>query len=153
MRLQLKLLVTHTALPNPTHSGVGNVPDLSPSCCREACTYGLAYLDKHAPDLAIMLRHVWTCASPGARYGQKAAITLARYIRDADGQSAMADNQKRAFRTKSHWGFSRLGQNLFLAASASPFVNAVTSAPCKNRQFTIRHTLLLCAIDPCAVQS
>lgn len=79
----------------------------------EACAYGLAYLDKHAPDLAIMLRHVWTCASPGARYGQKAAITLARYIRDADGQSAMADNQIRAFRTKSHWGFSRLGQNLF----------------------------------------
>ena len=79
----------------------------------EACAYGLAYLDKHAPDLAIMLRHVWTCASPGARYGQKAAITLARYIRDADGQSAMADNQMRAFRTKSQWGFSRLGQNLF----------------------------------------
>ncbi|NYT72724.1 TraI domain-containing protein [Halomonas sp. QX-2] len=79
----------------------------------EACAYGLAYLDKHASDLAIMLRHIWTCASPGARYGQKAAITLARYIRDADGQSAMADNQIRAFRTKSHWGFSRLGQNLF----------------------------------------
>lgn len=79
----------------------------------EACAYGLAYLDKHAPELAIMLRHVWTCASPGARYGQKAAITLARYIRDADGQSAMADNQMRAFRTKSQWGFSRLGQNLF----------------------------------------
>ena len=79
----------------------------------EACAYGLAYLDKHAPDLAIMLRHVWTCASPGARYGQKAAITLARYIRDADGQSAMADNQMRAFRTKNQWGFGRLGQNLF----------------------------------------
>ncbi|WP_386081964.1 TraI domain-containing protein [Vreelandella sp. F11] len=79
----------------------------------EACAYGLAYLDKHASDLAIMLRHIWTCASPGARYGQKAAITLARYIRDADGQSAMADNQVRAFRTKSHWGFSRLGQNIF----------------------------------------
>ncbi|MGO2262592.1 TraI domain-containing protein [Halomonas sp.] len=79
----------------------------------EACAYGLAYLDKHAPDLAIILRHVWTCASPGARYGQKAAITLARYIRDADGQSAMADNQIRAFRTKSQWGFSRIGQNVF----------------------------------------
>ena len=79
----------------------------------EACAYGLAYLDKHAPDLAIMLRHVWTCASPGARYGQKAAITLARYIRDADGQSAMADNQIRAFRSKNHWGFSRIGQNVF----------------------------------------
>ncbi|MGP9655450.1 TraI domain-containing protein [Halomonas sp. AOP13-D3-9] len=79
----------------------------------EACAYGLAYLDKHAPDLAIMLRHSWTCASPGARYGQKAAITLARYIRDADGQSAMADNQIRAFRSKNHWGFGRIGQNVF----------------------------------------
>ncbi|PKG48430.1 TraI domain-containing protein [Halomonas sp. MES3-P3E] len=79
----------------------------------EACAYGLAYLDKHAPDLAIMLRHVWTCASPGARYGQKAAITLARYIRDADGQSTMANNQIRAFRSKNHWGFSRIGQNVF----------------------------------------
>ncbi|MCO7246601.1 TraI domain-containing protein [Halomonas sp. Mc5H-6] len=79
----------------------------------EACAYGLAYLDKHEPDIAMTLRHIWTCASPGARYGQPAAMTIARYIRDADGQSAMADNQQRAFRTKSSWGFSRLGQNLF----------------------------------------
>ncbi|NYS62572.1 TraI domain-containing protein [Vreelandella salicampi] len=79
----------------------------------EACAYGLAYLDQHAPDLAIMLRHVWTCASPGARYGQPAAMTLARYVRDADGQSAMADNQQRAFSRTNGWGFSRLGQNLF----------------------------------------
>ncbi|MBE0464225.1 MAG: TraI domain-containing protein [Halomonadaceae bacterium] len=90
----------------------------------EACAYGLAHLDKHAPDLAIMLRHVWTCASPGARYGQKAAITLARYIRDADGQSAMANNQQRAFRRPTSKGFGRLGQNLFwqpqLAHSVTP---------------------------------
>ncbi|MDR5897822.1 TraI domain-containing protein [Halomonas vilamensis] len=79
----------------------------------EACAYGLAYLDQHAPDIAIMLRHVWTCASPGARYGQPAAMTLARYVRDADGQSAMVDNQARAFSRTGGWGFSRLGQNLF----------------------------------------
>ncbi|WP_346796455.1 TraI domain-containing protein [Halomonas sp. Bachu 37] len=79
----------------------------------EACAYGLAYLDQHEPDIAMTLRHIWTCASPGARYGQKAAMTLARYVRDADGQSAMVDNQQRAFRSNSGWGFSRLGQNIF----------------------------------------
>ncbi|MDP3536429.1 MAG: TraI domain-containing protein [Halomonas sp.] len=90
----------------------------------EACAYGLAYLDQHEPDIAMTLRHIWTCASPGARYGQPAAMTLARYIRDADGQSAMTDNQQRAFHSKSQWGFSRLGQNVFwqpqLAHSLTP---------------------------------
>jgi len=90
----------------------------------EACAYGLAYLDQHEPDIAMTLRHIWTCASPGARYGQPAAMTLARYIRDADGQSAMTDNQQRAFRSKSQWGFSRIGQNVFwrpqLAHSLTP---------------------------------
>ncbi|MFI8749958.1 TraI domain-containing protein [Vreelandella lionensis] len=79
----------------------------------EACAYGLAYLDQHEPDIAMTLRHIWTCASPGARYGQPAAMTLARYIRDADGQNAMADNQQRAFGTKRQWGFSQIGQNVF----------------------------------------
>lgn len=89
----------------------------------EACAYGLAYLDAHESDIAMTLRHLWTCASPGARYGQPAAMTLARYIRDADGQSAMADNQQRAFRHQSSKGFGRIGQNLFwqpqLSAAAS----------------------------------
>ena len=89
----------------------------------EACAYGLTYLDAHEPDIAMTLRHLWTCASPSARYGQPAAMTLARYIRDADGQSAMADNQQRAFRRQTNKGFGRLGQNLFwqpqLSAAAS----------------------------------
>lgn len=50
-------------------------------------------------------------------------MTLARYVRDADGQSAMADNQQRAFRRQASKGFGRLGQNLFwqpqLSAAAS----------------------------------
>lgn len=89
----------------------------------EACAYGLTYLDAHVPDIAMTLRYLWTCASPGARYGQPAAMTLARYIRDADGQSAMADNQQRAFRRQASKGFGRLEQNLFwqpqLSAAAS----------------------------------
>lgn len=90
----------------------------------EACADGLAYLDQYEPDVAMTLRHIWTCASPGARYGHSAAMTLARYVRDADGQSAMTDGQQRAFSKSGRWGFSRLGNSMFwqpesLAAPAS----------------------------------
>ncbi|PTB98813.1 phosphohydrolase [Marinobacter sp. Z-F4-2] len=79
----------------------------------EACAPGLAYLDRINPDAALALRHIWTCASPGARYGVPAAMTLARYVRDADGQSAMANNQNQAFWRREAQGFGRLGQNVY----------------------------------------
>lgn len=79
----------------------------------EACAFGLAYLDRVDPDAALTLRHIWTCASPGARYGIPAAMTLARYVRDADGQSAMLDNQRQAFRRREAKGFGRLGRNTY----------------------------------------
>ncbi len=79
----------------------------------EACAYGLAYLDRVDPDAALALRHIWTCASPGARYGATPAMTLARYVRDADAQSAMADNQRKAYRKRQPIGFGRLGSNVY----------------------------------------
>lgn len=79
----------------------------------EACAYGLAYLDRVNADAALALRHIWTCASPGARYGASPAMTLARYVRDADAQSAMADNQRKAFRKRPPIGFGRLGNNVY----------------------------------------
>jgi len=79
----------------------------------EACAPGLAYLDKADSDAALALRHIWTCASPGARYGKPPAMTLARYVRDADGQSAIADNQRKAYRNRPPKGFGRLGQNAY----------------------------------------
>lgn len=79
----------------------------------EACASGLAYLDKVDHDAALALRHIWTCASPGARYGAKPAMTLARYVRDADGQSAMADNQRCAFSKRQAAGFGRVGNNVY----------------------------------------
>lgn len=84
----------------------------------EACAYGLAYLDKADPDAALALRHIWTCASPGARYGATPAMTLARYVRDADAQSAMADNQRKAYQRCSGKGFGRLGKNRYWRPSA-----------------------------------
>lgn len=85
----------------------------------EACAYGLSYLDKVAPDAALALRHIWTCASPGARYGTNPAMTLARYVRDADAQSAMADNQRKAYRKGHPIGFGRLGSNVYWSPSVS----------------------------------
>lgn len=79
----------------------------------EACAFGLAYLDRVDPDAALTLRHIWTCASPGARYGIPAAMTLARYVRDADAQSAMADNQRKAYSKGRPVGFGRLGNNVY----------------------------------------
>ena len=78
----------------------------------EACASGLAYLDNTAPDAAQLLRHIWTCASPGARYGAAPAITLARYVRDADAQSAMAENQRKALKNKLS-GFGWIGKNRY----------------------------------------
>ena len=80
----------------------------------ELCAPGLAWLDHNYPDTAMIFRHLWTCASPGARYGQQPMMTLARYLRDADGQSAMADNQRMAFRYKpTTGGFRTLGRNRY----------------------------------------
>lgn len=79
----------------------------------EACANGLAYLDKELPEIASMLRHIWTCSTQGTRYGYPAAMTIARYVRDADGQSAMRDNQYRALKKPSKTGFGKIGNNRY----------------------------------------
>ena len=79
----------------------------------EACASGLAYLDHHCPEIATTLRHIWTCASPGSRYGTPAALSLARYVRDADGQNAMVTNQTYAFQKPSRAGFAKIGANRY----------------------------------------
>ncbi|MDX1589415.1 MAG: TraI domain-containing protein [Oleiphilaceae bacterium] len=79
----------------------------------ELCSEGLSYLDSTAPRLAQHLRHAWTCGSPGARYGKKAVTTVAKYVRDADGQSAMSENQRMTSRGHIHKGFGRVGSSAY----------------------------------------
>jgi 3'-5' exoribonuclease len=86
----------------------------------EACAFGLAYLDRADSDAALALRHIWSCASSGARYGVPAAMTLARYVRDADGQSAMANNQRKAYQRREPEGFGRLWRNVYWLPSIEP---------------------------------
>lgn len=79
----------------------------------ELCANGLAYLDRVMPDIAILLRHVWSCASTGTRYGKPAKTPLARYLRDADGQSAISQNHQRVSRNYQLKGFRSIHQQRF----------------------------------------
>ncbi|MEQ3657361.1 MAG: HDIG domain-containing metalloprotein [Glaciecola sp.] len=58
----------------------------------EICAPALGKLAKSYPNYANELRHAWTCASPGARYGFKAKTSLARRLRVSDRESASLDS-------------------------------------------------------------
>ncbi len=58
----------------------------------EVCANALSTLEKHDETSAILLRHIWTCASPGARYGYKAATPIANAVQNADRLSAEMNN-------------------------------------------------------------
>jgi len=92
----------------------------------EACAIALAYLDRHEPELAITLRHIWTCASPGARYGVRPATTLARYVRDADAQSAASNKFSHAFR-KTKSGLVRKGSEILWTPATKPLLSHTKS--------------------------
>tara|TARA_B100000678_G_scaffold284439_1_gene285997 strand:- start:763 stop:1746 length:984 start_codon:yes stop_codon:yes gene_type:complete len=91
----------------------------------EACAIALAYLDRHEPELAITLRHIWTCASPGARYGVRPATTLAKYVRDADGQSSFSNKQSKIFRN-SKYGLNKKGSETFWLPSIRSSSQGIT---------------------------
>lgn len=76
----------------------------------EVCAPALSWLDRVMPEGAMALRHIWTCASPGARYGVQPKMTLARYVRDADGKSALADNERLAFSRHPDGGLVKGGR-------------------------------------------
>lgn len=54
----------------------------------ELCGNGLAILDKKNSMFANILRHIWTCKSPGARYGYESKLAVADAVQLADRFSA-----------------------------------------------------------------
>lgn len=74
----------------------------------EVCAAALNFLDKAWPDAGILLRHVWTCASPGARYGEKSASLVADAVRLADRLSAERSNASIAFGKNTRVRFASL---------------------------------------------
>lgn len=79
----------------------------------ELCAEGFKHLDTHEPQLAMLLRHIWTCSSPGARYGKEPMHTIARYLRDADAQSASADDCRIAKLRAKNSGICTIGNRKF----------------------------------------
>lgn len=54
----------------------------------EICANALKRLEQELPKAAIQLRHIFTCASPNARYGFKANLNVAKRLQEADKISA-----------------------------------------------------------------
>ena len=54
----------------------------------EICSDALAGLSKKDAQLASILRHCWTCASPNARYGYQPKYRAAKIVMEADGKNS-----------------------------------------------------------------
>lgn len=76
----------------------------------ELCSPGLAVLSKQHLDAANMLRHVWTVRND--RYAPKTEVSLTRYLKFADGDSASADNRRLAFGNTDK-AYATLGKNRY----------------------------------------
>lgn len=80
----------------------------------EICASALKKLDRRWPEGAAILRHVWTCASPGARYGMASKSVAADAVRFADGFSATVANHELALEIGHPSGeFIELGRQQF----------------------------------------
>ncbi|MFV1922219.1 MAG: HD domain-containing protein [Methylotenera sp.] len=66
----------------------------------EVCSSALKELDETWPDASYTMRHVWTCASPGARYGFQPMCLIATSARNADNQSCINFDIQKAYQSK-----------------------------------------------------
>lgn len=66
----------------------------------EVCSTALRELDKTWPDASYTMRHVWTCASPGARYGFQPMCLIANNVRNADNKSCDTFDIQKAYQPK-----------------------------------------------------
>lgn len=80
----------------------------------EICASALKNLDRRWAEGSAILRHVWTCASPGARYGMASKSVAADAVRFADGFSATVANHELALESGHPSGeFIELGRQQF----------------------------------------
>jgi 3'-5' exoribonuclease len=67
---------------------------LHDSLTLEVCSQALNTLSKKHAGYANELRHIWTCATPKARYGIKAKTTTAKLLKQYDRASARLQTQR-----------------------------------------------------------
>lgn len=78
----------------------------------EICAEALKQLDSENYKFAEALRHIWTCSSPGARYGRPAKFAIAHVVTTSDRISAEFGNENAAFSSvPTHHSLARLGQH------------------------------------------
>ena len=63
----------------------------------EICANALKELDKTWSEASYTMRHVWTCASTGAKYGFERNCLIANIVQFADRQSVDHFNENQAF--------------------------------------------------------
>ena len=70
----------------------------------EICATALKELDKTWSEASYTMRHVWTCATPGAKYGFERNCTIANIVQFADKLSVDRYDQNETFKSnnKSH---------------------------------------------------
>lgn len=99
---------------NGTMSLNGRLTDHSAQTL-EICAESLAILEQNEYRCAEALRHIWTCASPGARHGQPAKLAIAHAVQAADRLSAEFGNESIAFSNNTtNQKSARLGQLEYL---------------------------------------
>ncbi len=76
-----------TLNPNMRRTSLGKLVDHD-EMTLELCAPALRWLDVEDAAAAILLRHIWTCSSPGSRYGYKAETYLAPALQLADQMSS-----------------------------------------------------------------
>lgn len=67
----------------------------------EICANALKDLDKTWSEASYTMRHVWTCASSGAKYGFERNCLIANIVQFADRQSVDHFNEKLAFESNN----------------------------------------------------
>jgi 3'-5' exoribonuclease len=77
----------------------------------EICADALKELDSDNYKLAEALRHIWTCSSPGSRYGRPSKFAIAHVVSTADRISAEFGNENAAFASApTNQNLAKLGQ-------------------------------------------
>lgn len=96
----------------------------------EVCATALKLLDKEWPEAAFTLRHVWTCGTPGARYGFERNCKIANIIQFSDRLSVDLDNENKTFTTNNKTdGLVWDGKKYFWRPTAEPNpIKGITNA-------------------------
>lgn len=90
----------------------------------EVCAPALKLLDKEWPEAAYTLRHVWTCGTPGARYGFERNCKIANIIQFSDRLSVDLYDENKAFTANNKTdGLAWDGKKYYWRPTAEPKSN------------------------------